>query len=57
MARIKPEFDKGGVKVIGLSVDSTGDHTAWAEDIEETQGYAPNYPIIGDADFNVSTGW
>jgi len=55
MARIKPEFDKRGVKVIGLSVDSTGDHTAWAEDIEETQGYAPNYPIIGDTDFNVST--
>jgi len=55
MARIKPEFDKRGVKVIGLSVDSTGDHTAWAEDIEETQGYAPNYPIIGDGDFNVST--
>src|SRR5438128_257748 len=41
MARIKPEFDKRGVKVIGLSVDSTGDHTAWAEDIEETQGNAP----------------
>ena len=55
MARIKPEFDKRGVKVIGLSVDSTGDHTGWAEDIEETQGYAPNYPIIGDGDFNVST--
>src|SRR5947208_8190089 len=55
MARIKPEFDKRGVKVIGLSVDSTGDHTAWAEDIEETQGYGPNYPIIGDTDFNVST--
>ena len=55
MARIKPEFDKRGVKVMGLSVDSTGDHTGWAEDIEETQGYAPNYPIIGDGDFNVST--
>jgi thioredoxin-dependent peroxiredoxin len=54
MARIKPEFDKRGVKIIGLSVDSTGDHEAWARDIEETQGAAPNYPIIGDADFQVS---
>jgi alkyl hydroperoxide reductase subunit AhpC len=54
MAKIKPEFDKRNVKVIGLSVDSTGDHEGWAKDIEETQGSAPNYPIIGDADFNVS---
>ena len=54
MAKIKPEFDRRGVKVIGLSVDSTGDHEQWASDIEETQGHAPNYPIIGDADFNVS---
>ena len=54
MAKIKPEFDKRGVKVIGLSVDPATDHTAWAADIEATQGYAPNYPIIGDADFNVS---
>ena len=54
MAKIKPEFDRRGVKVIGLSVDSTGDHEGWAKDIEETQGQAPNYPIIGDADFNVS---
>ena len=54
MAKIKPEFDRRGVKVIGLSVDSTGDHEGWARDIEETQGHAPNYPIIGDADFNVS---
>src|ERR1700737_269967 len=54
MAKIKPEFDRRGVKVIGLSVDSTGDHEQWARDIEETQGYAPNYPIIGDADFAVS---
>jgi alkyl hydroperoxide reductase subunit AhpC len=54
MAKIKPEFDTRGVKVIGLSVDSTGDHEAWARDIEETQGTAPNYPIIGDADFKVS---
>jgi alkyl hydroperoxide reductase subunit AhpC len=54
MARIKPEFDRRGVKVIGLSVDSTGDHERWLSDIEETQGYRPNYPIIGDNDFNVA---
>ena len=54
MAAIKPEFDRRNVKVIGLSVDSTGDHEAWAQDIEDTQGARPNYPIIGDADFNVS---
>ena len=54
MARIKPEFDKRNVKIIGLSVDPTGDHEGWAKDIEETQGYAPNYPIIGDHDFKVS---
>jgi alkyl hydroperoxide reductase subunit AhpC len=54
VAKIKPEFDKRGVKVIGLSVDSTGDHEGWAKDIEETQGTAPNYPIIADADYNVS---
>ena len=54
MAKIKPEFDKRGVKIIGLSVDSTTDHESWARDIEETQGYAPNYPIIGDANFNVA---
>jgi alkyl hydroperoxide reductase subunit AhpC len=54
MAKIKPEFDSRNVKIIGLSVDATGDHQAWAEDIAETQGQAPNYPIIGDADFKVS---
>ena len=54
MAKIKPEFDKRNVKIIGLSVDATGDHNQWAKDIEETQGHAPNYPIIGDADFSVS---
>jgi alkyl hydroperoxide reductase subunit AhpC len=54
MAKIKPEFDKRNVKIIGLSVDSTGDHEGCAKDIEETQGQAPNYPIIGDSDFNVS---
>jgi thioredoxin-dependent peroxiredoxin len=54
MARIRPEFERRNVKVIGLSVDPTDDHTRWASDIEETQGAAPNYPIIGDADFAVS---
>jgi len=54
MARIKPEFDKRNVKIIGLSVDAVGDHSRWANDIKETQGTAPNYPIIGDADFNVA---
>ena len=54
MAKIKPEFDRRGVKIIGLSVDPVDRHAAWAADIEETQGVAPNYPMIGDADFNVS---
>ena len=54
MAKIKPEFDRRNVKVIGLSADPASRHTDWARDIEETQGYAPNYPIIGDDDFNVS---
>ena len=54
MASIKPEFDKRGVKIIGLSVDPTDKHEQWADDIEETQGTRPNYPIIGDSDFNVS---
>jgi thioredoxin-dependent peroxiredoxin len=57
MAKIKPEFDKRGVKIIGVSVDSTGDHEGWARDIEETQGTAPNYPIIADADFQVSKAY
>jgi alkyl hydroperoxide reductase subunit AhpC len=54
MARIKPEFDRRNVKVIGLSVDPVDKHAAWAADIEETQGAAPNYPMIGDADYTVS---
>ena len=54
MAKIKPEFDKRGVKIIGLSVDPVDKHSAWAADIEETQGHAVNYPMIGDHDFNVS---
>jgi thioredoxin-dependent peroxiredoxin len=54
MAKLQPEFDRRNVKVIGLSVDATTDHEKWADDIEETQGARPGYPIIGDADFNVS---
>jgi thioredoxin-dependent peroxiredoxin len=54
MARIKPEFDKRGVKIIGLSVDPLGDHKGWANDIKETQGTAPNYPLIADANYNVA---
>jgi alkyl hydroperoxide reductase subunit AhpC len=53
-AKLKPEFDKRNVKIIGLSVDSTEKHDAWADDIEETQGARPDYPIIGDDDYNVS---
>ncbi|MGH3732385.1 MAG: peroxiredoxin [Acidimicrobiales bacterium] len=54
MAKMKPEFDRRNVKIIGLSVDSTENHERWADDIEETQGSRPNYPMIGDTDFNVS---
>jgi thioredoxin-dependent peroxiredoxin len=54
MAKLKPEFDRRNVKIIGLSVDPVDRHADWAKDIEETQGHAPNYPMIGDADFNVS---
>jgi alkyl hydroperoxide reductase subunit AhpC len=57
MAKIKPEFDKRNTKIIGLSVDPTGKHTEWAKDIEETQGAAPNYPIIGDDDFEVAKAY
>ena len=54
MAKIKPDFDSRNVKVIGLSVDPLDNHEKWAADIEETQGTAPNYPMIADVDFNVS---
>ena len=54
MARIKPEFDKRNVKIIGLSVDAVNDHGRWANDIKETQGVAPNYPIIGDPELKVA---
>ena len=57
MARIKPEFDKRGVKIIGLSVDPVENHAKWANDIKETQGFAPNYPMIGDTDLSISKAW
>ena len=54
LARLKPEFDKRNVKLIGLSVDPVERHAHWSDDIKETQGVAPNYPMIGDTDYNVS---
>jgi alkyl hydroperoxide reductase subunit AhpC len=54
MAKLKPEFDKRNTKIIGLSVDPVDNHKRWAEDIKETQGHAPNYPMIGDTDLKVS---
>ena len=57
VARLKPEFDKRGVKVIGLSVDPVTNHDKWADDIEETQGFRPNYPLIGDTDLAISKAW
>ena len=54
MARIKPEFDKRNTKIIGLSVDPVANHSKWAADIKETQGFAPNYPVIGDTDLKIS---
>src|SRR5690242_950053 len=57
MASIKPEFDKRGVKILAISVDPTENHAKWAKDIEETQGTAPNYPIIADTDFAVAKAY
>jgi thioredoxin-dependent peroxiredoxin len=57
MARIKSEFDKRGAKIIGLSVDPVDNHAKWADDIKETQGFAPNYPMIGDTDLQISKAW
>jgi len=57
MARIKPEFDKRNVKIIGLSVDPVDRHEGWAKDIEETQGFAPNYPMIGDPDLKIAKAY
>ena len=54
MAKIKPEFDKRDVKIIGLSVDPVDKHAKWAEDIKETQGVAPNFPMIGDPDLTIA---
>jgi alkyl hydroperoxide reductase subunit AhpC len=57
MAKIKPEFDKRNVKIIGISVDPVGDHARWANDIRETQGHAPNYPMIGDPELKVAKAY
>jgi thioredoxin-dependent peroxiredoxin len=57
MAKLKPEFDRRNVKIIGLSVDPIDQHSKWADDIRETQGFAPNYPMIGDPDLVISKAW
>jgi len=57
MARMKPEFDKRNVKIIGLSIDPVANHAKWAKDVEETQGTAPNYPMIGDTDLKVAKAY
>jgi alkyl hydroperoxide reductase subunit AhpC len=57
MAKLKPEFDRRNVKIIGLSVDPVEQHAKWASDIQDTQGFAPNYPMIGDPDLSVSKAW
>src|ERR1051325_1525936 len=57
MAKLKPEFDKRGAKVIGLSVDPVDSHKRWSNDIKETQGQAPNYPMIGDTDLKVAKAY
>jgi alkyl hydroperoxide reductase subunit AhpC len=57
MAKLKPEFDRRNTKIIGLSVDAVSDHTRWSNNIKETQGYAPNYPIMGDPDLTISKAY
>ncbi len=57
VARLKPEFDKRNVKVIGLSVDPVANHSRWADDIRDVTGHAPNYPMIGDTDLSISKAW
>ena len=57
MAKLKPEFDKRNTKIIGLSVDPVGNHSKWAKDIEETQGHAVNYPLIGNSDLRVAKAY
>jgi alkyl hydroperoxide reductase subunit AhpC len=54
MARLKPEFDRRNCRILGLSIDPVGDHDRWAKDIEETQGAAPNYPLIGDPELAIA---
>src|SRR5215469_7989418 len=54
MAKLKPDFDRRNVKILGLSVDPVDDHKRWSNDIKETQGHAPNYPMIGDSDLKVA---
>ena len=57
MARLKPEFDKRNVKIVGLSVDPVANHTKWAVDIKDTMGFTPNYPMIGDTDLAIAKAW
>lgn len=57
MARLKPEFDKRGVKIVGLSVDPVENHKKWSVDIQDVVGFAPNYPMIGDTDLSISKAW
>ena len=57
MAKLKSEFDRRDVKIIGLSVDPVDHHSKWADDIKDTQGFAPNYPMIGDSDLSISKAW
>src|SRR5687768_8620198 len=57
MAKLKPEFDRRNVKIIGLSVDPVDKHSKWAVDIKETQGYAPNFPMIGDPTLDIAKAW
>jgi alkyl hydroperoxide reductase subunit AhpC len=57
LARLKPEFDKRNTKIIGLSVDPVDNHQRWSGDIQETQGFAPNYPMIGDTDLSIAKAW
>ena len=57
MAKLKPDFDKRNTKIIGLSVDPVENHAKWATDIQETQGFAPNYPMIGDSDLSIAKTW
>src|SRR6185436_671189 len=57
MAKLKPEFDKRDVKIIGLSVDPVDKHSKWSHDIRETQGHEPNFPMIGDPDLSIAKTW